>query len=111
MSTRGQSTDIETWDGVGRVYQAGEPIARVYYTLETKQVYIARKAHEEPGIETTQERISGYIIVDTGTTNLAEKSDLTLRLQDGRQLDFRAAPLDPSWYIFEVKPRSRFYGK
>jgi hypothetical protein len=108
--TSRRSDDVGMADGVGRVYHAGEPIARVYYTLDVKQVYIAAKAYAGSGERTRHNKVSGYLIVETGAKDLAEKEDLTLHLQDGRKLDFDAELIVPSRYIFAVKPRSEFYG-
>ena len=90
---------IDTTEGTGEVLSRGECVAKVDYSLRTRQ--------ELPGVGNQQGEgrrlIDGHVLVREGERQLRDMGPLVLRMQDGREVTFLADLGNPSTSAFSIK--------
>jgi hypothetical protein len=90
---------IGVTEGTGEVLSRGECVARVDYSLRTRQ--------ELPSVGNQQGEarrlIDGHVLVREGERQLRDMGPLVLRMQDGREATFLADLGNPSTGAFSIK--------
>ena len=97
ISPRYQTVDVA--EGNGEVLSRGESIARVDYTVRTRE-----ELPSEGSLESRARRlIDGRVLVREGERQLRGMGPLVLRMQDGREVTFLADLGNPSTGAFSIK--------
>lgn len=90
---------IDVTEGTGEVLSRGERVAKVDYTMRTRQ--------EVPGGESREGQprrlIDGHVVVREGERQLRGMGPLVLRMQDGREVTFLADLGNPDTGAFTIK--------
>jgi hypothetical protein len=90
---------IDITEGIGEVFSRGECIARVDYTVRTRQ--------DLSGAEDRQGEfrrlLDGHVLVREGERQLRGMGPLVLRMQDGREVTFLADLGNPDTGAFSIK--------
>jgi hypothetical protein len=90
---------IDATEGTGEVLSRGECVAKVDYSLRTRQ--------ELPSVGNQQGEgrrlIDGHVLVREGERQLRDMGPLVLRMQDGREATFLADLGNPSTGAFSIK--------
>ena len=96
-SQRYQTLDVT--EGTGEVLSRGECVARVDYTVRTRQEL------PSAGSQECQARhlIDGHVLVREGERQLRGMGPLILRMQDGREVTFLADLGNPNTGAFTIK--------
>jgi hypothetical protein len=96
-SPRYQTIDVT--EGTGEVLSRGEGIAKVDYTVRTRQELPSAESQE------CQARrvIDGHVLVREGERQLRGMGPLVLRMQDGREVTFLADLGNPDTGAFTIK--------
>jgi len=90
---------IDATEGTGEVLSRGERIARVDYTVRTRQELPS--AESQPG--EGRRLIDGHVLVREGERQLRGMGPLVLRMQDGREVTFLADLGNPDTGAFSIK--------
>ena len=97
---------IDTTEGTGEVLSRGECVAKVDYSLRTRQ--------ELPSVGNQQGEgrrlIDGHVLVREGERQLRDMGPLVLRMQDGREVTFLADLGNPSTGAFSIKVSGNIRG-
>ena len=90
---------IDVTEGTGEVLSGGERVAKVDYTVRTRQ--------ELPGGESQEYQarrlMDGHVLVREGGRQLRGMGPLVLRMQDGREATFLADLGNPDTGAFTIK--------
>ncbi len=90
---------IDVAEGTGEVLSRGECVAKVDYSLRTRQ--------EFPSVENQQgearKLIDGHVLVREGERQLRGMGPLVLRMHDGREVTFLADLGNPDTGAFSIK--------
>ncbi len=84
MSPRYETISID--EGSGEVFSRGQRIARVDYSVRTRQELASEGSGQPPG----RRLIDGHVVVREGECQLRGMGPLVLRMQDGREATFLA---------------------
>ncbi len=96
-SPRYQTIDVA--EGDGEVLSRGQCIAKVNYTVRTRQELTSAGERQDKG----RRLIDGHVIVREGERDLKGMGPLVLRMQDGREATFLADLGNPSTGAFSIK--------
>lgn len=92
-------TTVEVSEGTGDVLSRGECVARVDYTLRTRQELSGGADPRPEG----RRLIDGHVLVREGERQLRGMGPLVLRMQDGREVTFLADLGNPDTGAFTIK--------
>jgi hypothetical protein len=96
-SPRYQTIDVT--EGTGEVLSRGEGIAKVDYTVRTRQELPSAESQECQA----RRLIDGHVLVREGERQLRGMGPLVLRMQDGREVTFLADLGNPDTGAFTIK--------
>jgi len=96
-SQRYQTIDVT--EGTGEVLSRGERVAKVDYTVRTRQELPSAKGQECKA----RLLIDGHVLVREGERQLRGMGPLVLRMQDGREATFLADLGNPATGAFTIK--------
>ena len=96
-SPRYQTIDVT--EGSGEVLSRGECVAKVDYTVRTRQ----ELSNEGTGECQPRRLIDGHVMVREGERQLRGMGPLDLRMQDGREVTFLADLGNPDTGAFTIK--------
>jgi hypothetical protein len=96
-SPRYQTIDVT--EGSGEVLSRGERVAKVDYTVRTRQELAGAASQECQA----RRLIDGHVVVQEGERQLRGMGPLVLRMQDGRELTFLADLGNPDTGAFTIK--------
>jgi len=96
-SQRYQTIDVT--EGAGEVLSRGERVARVDYTVRTRQELPSAGSQENQA----RRLIDGRVVVREGERQLRGMGPLVLRMQDGREVTFLADLGNPETGAFTIK--------
>jgi hypothetical protein len=109
MVTRNKYKILEKPSGIGEVWEKDKQIAKVEYYLEVQQKILVTRSmsgtQELDGMKDT----SGYISVISGERNLFGRDKRTLKMQDGRKIDFFVTRFSPTEKYIQIQPTGDFY--
>jgi hypothetical protein len=89
---------IEVAEGTGEVLSRGECVAKVDYTVRTRQEL---PTEGNPG--EARRLVDGHVLVREGERQLRGMGPLVLRMQDGREVTFLADLGNPNTGAFTIK--------
>ncbi len=95
-SPRYQTIDVA--EGTGEVLSRGECIAKVDYTVRTRQELPTEGNQGE-----ARRLVDGHVLVREGERQLRGMGPLVLRMQDGREVTFLADLGNPNTGAFTIK--------
>ena len=90
---------IDVTEGTGEVLSRGECVARVEYTVRTRQELPSAEGQECQA----RQLIDGHVLVREGERQLRGMGPLVLRMQDGREATFLADLGNPATGAFTIK--------
>jgi hypothetical protein len=90
---------IDVAEGTGEVLSRGECVAKVKYSLRTRQALPG--VGSQPG--EPRRLIDGRVLVQEGERQLRGMGPLVLRMQDGREVTFLADLGNPDTGAFSIK--------
>jgi hypothetical protein len=90
---------IDVAEGTGEVFSRGQCIAKVDYTVRTRQELTSAGDQQDKG----RRLVDGHVIVREGERQLRDMGPLVLRMQDGREATFLADLGNPSTGAFSIK--------
>jgi hypothetical protein len=90
---------IDVTEGSGDVISRGECVARVDYTVRTRQELPSAGSQQSQ----TRRLIDGRVVVREGERQLRGMGPLVLRMQDGREVTFLADLGNPNTGAFSIK--------
>ena len=96
-SPRYQTLDVI--EGSGEVLSRGEHIAKVDYTVRTREELTAAGSQECQA----RRLVDGHVLVREGERQLRGMGPLVLRMQDGREVTFLADLGNPDTGAFTIK--------
>jgi hypothetical protein len=95
-SPRYETVDVA--EGAGEVLSRGECVAKVDYTLRTRQELPTEGNQGEP-----RRLVDGHVLVQEGERQLRGMGPLVLRMEDGREVTFLADLGNPNTGAFTIK--------